>query len=136
MMGVVVEGDHAYVAARFTGLQIYPAQCTETTGTEEPMATAPLSGRLDQNHPNPFSQATSIRFSLPAAARGVTLEVFDPMGRLVQVLTSGVLPAGSHEVTWDRRDRMGALVPSGVYFYRLTAGAYKSQRKMVLLPGA
>jgi hypothetical protein len=34
---------------------------------------------------------------------------------------------------WDRRDSRGALVPSGVYFYRLTAGDYQEEKKMVVL---
>jgi hypothetical protein len=64
---------------------------------------------------------------------GGRLEVYDVMGRQVRVLSKGVLPAGSHEVMWDRRDSRGVLVPSGVYFYRLTAGDYQEEKKMVAL---
>ena len=33
----------------------------------------------------------------------------------------------------DGRDAAGALVPSGVYFYRVSAGEFSQVRKMVLL---
>jgi hypothetical protein len=33
----------------------------------------------------------------------------------------------------DRRDATGSSVPAGVYLYRLSAGGFVEQRKMVLL---
>ncbi|MCX6639373.1 MAG: T9SS type A sorting domain-containing protein [bacterium] len=68
---------------------------------------------------------------MPQAAQ-VTLEVFDVNGRVVWVQHVEPLqewyPAGSHEIQFD-----GSGLPSGVYIYRLTAGATSTSGKMVLL---
>jgi hypothetical protein len=53
-------------------------------------------------------------------------------GRLVRVLVDGVRPAGRYVELWDGRDADGRAVASGVYFYRLDAGAYSRTLKMVL----
>jgi hypothetical protein len=85
---------------------------------------------LRQNRPNPFTGTTEIRFSLerPAAAR---LTVFDVAGRRIAVLVDGVLPAGSHAVTWSGRSDRGAGTPGGVYFYRLETDEGPETRKMI-----
>jgi hypothetical protein len=83
--------------------------------------------RLDQNYPNPFNPSTTIRFSLPEAAR-VSLKIFTLLGEEVATLVSGDLQAGQHSARWD-----AAEIPSGVYFYRLQAGQFTETKKLVLL---
>jgi flagellar hook assembly protein FlgD len=51
----------------------------------------------------------------------------------VRELVNKGQPAGRYQVTWDGRDDAGGSVASGVYFYRLTSGAFSQTRKMVLL---
>ncbi len=92
----------------------------------------PTAFALRQNRPNPFSGTTEIRFELPAETP-VRLEVFDAQGRVVRTLAGGAFPAGFHSVTWDQRDASGARVRPGIYFYRMVAGSFRAQRKMVLL---
>jgi len=87
---------------------------------------------LRQNFPNPFNPHTTIRFNVPTAGP-VTLSVYDVAGRLVSTVVSRPLAAGPHSVAWDGTDHRGARVASGVYFYRLEAGAHAATRKMVLL---
>src|SRR5262245_41958106 len=48
---------------------------------------------LSPNQPNPFSQATRIRFALPHSDR-VSLRVYDTRGGLVRTLADGFLQAG------------------------------------------
>lgn len=64
--------------------------------------------------PNPFRDATQIRFSLRATS-AVTLEVFDAQGRLVERKPLGVQSAGPRTATLD-----GAGKSAGVYFYRIS----------------
>lgn len=94
-------------------------------------APAPVFA-LGQNYPNPFNPHTTLRFTLGAAAVA-SLRVYDVSGRLVRTLVSRPLAAGPHVLTWDGTDDRGGRVASGVYFYRLTAGARTATRKMILL---
>jgi len=80
-----------------------------------------------QNYPNPFNNSTIISFRLLQAAR-VSLNVYDVLGQHVAELHSGYLSAGFHSFQWS-----GDLVPSGVYFYKLTAGANSEVKTMTLL---
>lgn len=92
----------------------------------------PTAFALRQNHPNPFSGGTSIQFELPVEAT-VRLEVFDAQGRLIRNLADAQFPAGLHAVAWDERDSAGRRVGSGVFLYRIQAGSFRDQKKMVLL---
>lgn len=93
----------------------------------------PLRFELSQNRPNPFSETTSIRFALPIASQ-VKLEIFDTQGRRVRTLAEGQWAAGYQAVDWDKRNDHGRLARPGIYLCRLTAGTFRTQRKMVLLP--
>jgi hypothetical protein len=87
---------------------------------------------LEQNTPNPFNPSTNIRYRLGAPGQ-VTLRVYDIRGRLVRTLVDDARDAGPHSVLWDGRDDGGTRVASGLYFYRLDAGAVVESRKMVLV---
>jgi len=96
----------------------------------------PRSFALAQNYPNPFNAATTITFSLDAAAVGTQarLEIFNVLGQHVRTLSNGILPAQrSFSYTWNATDENGHPVASGVYFYRLTLDDKQETRKMVLL---
>lgn len=96
-------------------------------------ATLPGSFELHQNFPNPFNPATTIRFSVPQAAR-VKIAIFNNLGQEVRRLTDIPYPAGVYELTWDGRDDSGNPVASGVYFYLMRAGdKFSEVRKMVIL---
>jgi hypothetical protein len=84
---------------------------------------------LSQNYPNPFNPVTKISFSIPAGNTDNTkLVIYDVMGREVAVLVNQGLKTGSYEAEWNAID-----VPSGVYFYKLTAGSFTETKKMSLI---
>jgi hypothetical protein len=56
------------------------------------------------------------------------LLLYDLLGREVATLVDERKPAGRYEAKFD-----AATLPSGVYVYRLTAGAYAASRKMILV---
>ncbi len=90
------------------------------------------AGRLElsPNAPNPFAARTTVRFAVPDAGP-VNLAVYDVAGRKVAELMNRPLPAGSHAVEWDGRDRDGSRVASGVYLVRLSAGGETVSREIV-----
>ena len=92
----------------------------------------PEAAYLRQNYPNPFNPTTRITFGLGAPGN-VSLRIYDAAGRLVRVLAEGARAAGNYAELWDGRDSNGRAVASGIYFYRLTAGAFTETRKMALL---
>ena len=63
----------------------------------------------------------------------MNITVYNVFGEEVTRLVGGERPAGYHEVTWNGRNFGGNQVSSGIYFYRVTAGAFTDIRKMVLL---
>jgi hypothetical protein len=83
------------------------------------------------NAPNPFSTATSIRFSLPGREQ-VRLEVYDVRGRRVAERSYGDLEAGLQSLAFDGRDTNGRELPSGVYVYRITAAGIARESKMTI----
>jgi photosystem II stability/assembly factor-like uncharacterized protein len=97
------------------------------TGVHPNATQSPLSFDLEQNYPNPFNPSTTIAFSLPSRAF-VTLKIFDVMGRDVATVVSEELHAGPYSRSWDATG-----YPSGVYFYRLQAGAYTETKRLILL---
>lgn len=93
----------------------------------------PTRFALHQNRPNPFTNATTLRFDLPVAAQ-VRLAIFDVQGRLRSVVADGWFHAGTHALAWNGRDADGARLGPGVYFYAMQAGDFSARRKMVRLP--
>lgn len=88
---------------------------------------------LYQNYPNPFNPKTKIKFDIPhtpspSGRAGVGLFIYDILGRKISSLVNGKLQPGTYEVDFD-----GSSFPSGVYFYRLTAGNFSAVNKMLLI---
>ncbi len=111
----------------------YSDPVTSAPATATPVLPAkPLRTALEPAVPNPFNPTTTIGFSLAERAH-VRLVVFDVSGRRVRTLVDATRAPAHYRVTWDGRTDRGARVASGVYFYRLEAGAFRSTRKMVLL---
>ena len=82
---------------------------------------------LETSFPNPVRTQATIRYALPEAT-GVTLTVYDVMGREVMRLVDGAMPLGFHEVQMDTSD-----LPSGTYLYRLRAGAFTQTKRMLVV---
>lgn len=84
---------------------------------------------ISQNHPNPFSSATTISYELPVSGM-VKISVFDLFGRELEVLANAKQQTGSYQVLWD-----ASGLPTGIYFYQLSInGQSVETRKMILNP--
>lgn len=82
---------------------------------------------LFQNNPNPFSNETEIKFSLPEAGFA-SLKIQDVTGRLVKVI-SGEFSRGINTVQLKKSE----LDISGVLYYQLDTEGFTSTRKMVVI---
>ncbi len=80
----------------------------------------PRAFDLQANYPNPFNPSTSIRYQLPVDSR-VTLKIYNVIGNEVETLVDGYQSAGYKTIRWNGVDSRGNIVPSGIYFYRLSA---------------
>ena len=89
---------------------------------------------LFQNYPNPFNPNSKIRFIIPSVMHNevegslVTLKIYDILGSEVITLFNEEKSSGSYEILFD-----GSTLPSGVYFYQLTAGGFVETKKMILM---
>ena len=86
-----------------------------------------LDYKLKQNYPNPFNPFTTIEYSIPQSGY-ITLKVYNVTGSVERVLISEFQPGGNYIVEFNSSD-----LPSGVYFYQLTAGDFISTKRMILL---
>jgi hypothetical protein len=87
----------------------------------------PQEFNLRQNYPNPFNPVTQISYDLPVKAH-VRLEVFNALGQTVATLVNEYKSPGTHHESFD-----ASGLSSGVYLYRLQAGAHIITNKMVLM---
>jgi hypothetical protein len=107
-----------------------------TSATNEKQGNVPGEFLLYQNYPNPFNPDTKIKFdikssgNLPLAEEGIVvlLQVYDLLGHEITTLINKPLQQGTYEVIWD-----SSKYPSGIFYYRLTAGEYSESKKMVVL---
>lgn len=82
---------------------------------------------LGQNTPNPFTDKTSIAFTLPQAGQA-TLTIYDLTGKLVRQI-SNTYPKGESEIIIKAED----LQSTGVLFYELESLGQKSTKKMIYI---
>jgi len=107
----------------------------------DPLASSePLSGNLpseyvlSQNYPNPFNPSTTIKYSIPNVVSSfnssvnVKLIVYDILGREIAALVNKQQSVGNYEVIFNASN-----LPSGTYFYQLTAGTFIQTKKMLLI---
>ena len=129
-------GFSKYYVCELGGVQFTLKGCVingvtygDTTLTSLTPISSEIPGKynLKQNFPNPFNPSTNISFDIPKSTF-VELKMYDISGKEIAALISETLAPGSY----SHQLNAGGL-PSGVYFYRLTAGDFISTKKMMLL---
>lgn len=87
----------------------------------------PVRYELSQNYPNPFNPSTIINYSIPVSSN-VKLVIYNSLGSEISVLLNLNQNPGNYSVEWN-----SAGFPSGVYFYKLSAGSFTQMKKMTLI---
>ncbi len=97
------------------------------TGISNVSGITPEKFGLYQNYPNPFNPVTNIKFDVASTSQ-VKITVYDLLGNEAAQLVNERLPAGTYKTDWD-----ASSYPSGVYYYKITAGEYSETHKMALV---
>ena len=99
----------------------------EYTDAIEVNYNAPEHFVLDQNYPNPFNPTTKISYEIPAKSN-VVIKIYDLLGSEVVALINEEKQPGRYQVEFNATN-----LPTGIYFYSISAGEYSSIKKMILL---
>ena len=108
MPTAIPEVNWLLIGTNGTGVRLFmigPASVEEDAHAQET--------RLEQNYPNPFNPTTAISYQLSAVGH-VKLNVYDVLGREVEVLVDAIVEPGKHTASWEAHD-----LSSGVYFCQL-----------------
>jgi hypothetical protein len=119
--GLHIDEDHEPVINR-----IIHNSFTFIVGVDEIAGSSVSQLAVSQNYPNPATGSTQISIELNKPSM-VHLDLFNMTGQKVLDIPQRNLQAGKHNVNMDV-----SRLPSGVYFYTVTAGAEKQTRKMIV----
>ena len=109
--------------------------CRASIGIINITNEVPSEYKLFQNYPNPFNPFAIIKYSIamgfPTRAFGddkVLLKVYDINGKEISTLVNEMQTAGTYEVKFN-----AVFLPSGIYYYKLTAGSFTDVKKMIVI---
>jgi len=94
--------------------------------------TIPKTFALQGNYPNPFNPATNIVFDLDINA-DVEVTIYSVLGQEINTIYHSYSEPGRYTVTWRGQDTFGNSVPSGIYFYKVSADNRELTGKMLLI---
>jgi serine protease AprX len=103
------------------------AAASPVTGCAHKSAAVLEKFTLFGNYPNPFNPVTTISYELLHPAK-IQIVIFNALGERVQLVYSGISPAGRHQLKWEA-SRLG----SGMYYVVLMSGEARLIRKALLL---
>lgn len=90
-------------------------------------SSIPGTYNLYQNYPNPCNPETTIQYDLEVQSH-VILNIYTVTGQKIETLVNTFQAAGNYSIIWRPED-----LPSGIYFYRLNAGAFSETKKILLM---
>jgi hypothetical protein len=109
-----------------------PVMLADVEVSDEEEVAPVLATELTGNHPNPFNPYTTINYTVLNATH-VTIEIYNVRGQKIRTLVNETVEQGHHTVVWNGKCDNGTELGSGMYLYVMTAGEYRSVRRMTLL---
>ncbi len=106
--------------------------CPASTNVVANNILYPNGFQLHTAYPNPFNPVTAIPYEAPIGGQ-LTIGIYDLRGKLVRTLINDKQSVSPGIVYWNGKSDNEKPLPSGVYFYRLSAANYTATRKIVLL---
>jgi len=96
-------------------------------GALENIVEIPNKFNLGKPYPNPFNPSTSITYDVATECK-IELAIFDIKGQLIDILESGIVQAGYHEIQWNANGQA-----SGIYFLRMVTPEITMTQKLILM---
>ncbi|MDP8207933.1 MAG: T9SS type A sorting domain-containing protein [Candidatus Electryonea clarkiae] len=95
---------------------------------EQTFVAIPNEWSIEAIYPNPFNPTVNVVLGVPQAGL-VRAEIFDILGRTVEVLDQGKLQPGHHNISWNAKGS------AGVYFMKVTdlTSGWSDIRKLVYM---
>jgi len=118
----VLEGSGSMKVKNGTGLGL------EINGN----VNVPKVFALGQNYPNPFNPTTRFTVDVPRSAQ-VEVAIYNVLGQKIVTLMTGDQSAGSYEMEWSATDAHNQVVPTGIYFIRMTSDNFSAVQKIMLM---
>ncbi len=91
-----------------------------------PVTDLPQGFLLYQNYPNPFNGWTNILYEIPVSS-WVEIDVYNILGQRVNTLVNQFRTPGTYSIHFE-----GGDLPSGIYFYVLSAARTTLHRQLVI----
>jgi hypothetical protein len=104
----------------------------EPSPNDDPYAPATSGFTVLPNHPNPFTNTTTISIESKDYHKPMTVSVYNLKGQLVNTLFNGI-PGAKNSLSWDGKDNKGNAVSTGVYLLRVQQAGKTSTAKMLRL---
>lgn len=105
----------------------YQSQCYDPVSVDDNAPEVIKRFELFDCYPNPFNPTTVIHYSLPINS-WVTLRVYNVLGQDIATLVDEFQAPGFKSVSWD-----ASGMTSGVYYYKMAAGAFTDVKKLLYL---
>ena len=51
----------------------------------------------------------------------------------IRLVADDFMNAGEHLIEWDKKDKLGNLVPNGFYYHKTVNGNYISKPKLIII---
>ena len=99
----------------------------QPTGVNNQGSEIPHEFAFRPAYPNPFNPVTTLVFSIPTMSQ-VRLTIYNSLGQVVEIIESGMLPAGRYSRMWNATE-----YSSGVYIAELITGNNRQCRKLMLV---
>jgi len=134
----------------FFELVLRPKEVRQSATSREAEMFWKTPGKLEpellNGSPNPFRNATSIFYEIPAlieqedgtiirseGSYDTSVKIYNVSGRLVSVLVEDRLFPGTHSITWSAVDDQGNAVASGVYYLKLRIESRFITKRLIVL---
>lgn len=96
----------------------------------EPPTVPPIIALSLRAYPNPFDSRVDLELSVPKDDN-LRINIYNIRGQLVRKLGDSKYGYGVHHLTWDGRDKAGALCADGIYLMELLSSEGVQRHKLI-----